>query len=206
MNKKDIALTVGGVLATMVVAYLIYKMQQRDAAAQASAAQASSDAAAQAATEAQEADYSGGYQYAQMLSQVTSPTITGTTADTTAAVSSSVNTATTGATGTSIDSSDIDDLMSQIINQFAGSITTPPSSDTVASMTIPTLGNGSTNTTSSLLDIPTTAQAAAAQAASSVPAITTLYSTSAGYPVSMETGAAVSSHPVTAHPIVTTGN
>ena len=43
MNKKDIALTVGGVLATMVLAYLLYQHQQTAAAA------AASDAAANAA-------------------------------------------------------------------------------------------------------------------------------------------------------------
>lgn len=40
MNKKDIALTVGGILATMVVSYLIYQMEQRNAAAAAANAAA----------------------------------------------------------------------------------------------------------------------------------------------------------------------
>lgn len=45
MNKKDVALTVGGILATMAVSYLVYRMQKKDAAA----AAANQDAAAQAA-------------------------------------------------------------------------------------------------------------------------------------------------------------
>jgi hypothetical protein len=47
LNKKDIALTVGGVLATMVLAWLLYRLQQRDSAtAAATAAQDQSTAAA----------------------------------------------------------------------------------------------------------------------------------------------------------------
>lgn len=47
MNKKDIALTVGGVVATMILAWLLYRLQKRDSAAAAAAAQQqSSDAQA----------------------------------------------------------------------------------------------------------------------------------------------------------------
>lgn len=54
MNKKDIALTVGGIIASMVVAYLIFKMEQKDSAANL----ASQELAAQnAATAAQNSQY-----------------------------------------------------------------------------------------------------------------------------------------------------
>jgi hypothetical protein len=199
MNKKDIALTVLGVLATMVVAYLIYKMQQRDAAAAAAASQDDSAAQAQAEQQAQEADASASYQYASLLSQVGSGVnLTGTTNSTTAAVSSSGDTATTGATGTSIDSSDINDLMSQIINDFAGSITSSTATpQTVASMIIPTWTGVTSN---DLSGIPVTAQQAAAAAQSM-----TAYSTAGSFPASLESSSTLSSHPVQAHPIVSTG-
>ena len=204
MNKKDIALTVGGVLATMVVAYLIYKMQQRDAAAAAASVQDDSEAAAVAAQQAQEAQYSAAWQAEQTFPQVTTPTITGaiSTTDTPASVDTSAATATTGATGTTIDSTDIDTLLNNIIAGFAPSITSQGATpETVASMTIPTIAGVQA---SALTGIPLTAQDAAAEAA--VPAITTSYSTLANFPSSMTTGSTVTSHPVTSHPIVTQGN
>jgi multidrug efflux pump subunit AcrA (membrane-fusion protein) len=203
MNKKDIALTVGGVLATMVVAYLIYKMQQRDAAATAAAAQSNSDAAAVAAEQSQEADASANYQYSALLSSVgTGVNLTGSTTNTTAAVASSGATADTGATGTTIDSSDIDNLMSQIISTFAGSINSQGNTaETVASMTIPTIAGVSA---SDLTGIPTSAAAALANANENVSSLTILPSTSS-FLGAMQSNPTVSSHPVTAHPIVSQG-
>ena len=196
MSRKDIALTVGGVLATMVVAYLIYKMQQRDAAA----AAASSSAASSSGEAYQDGDMSA-LEYAALLSQAVGP-MTGVVSNTTGTVSSSADTATTGATGTSIDASDTNDLLSEIIADFAGSITTPGgnNSQTVASMTIPTLtGAGGLD----LSDVPVTAgQANAGAAASLAPAGTTILNSRAPYMASMQSSADVSSHPVAQHPIV----
>jgi hypothetical protein len=47
MDRKDIALTVGGVIASAGVAFLIYRLQQRDAAQNAAAISASQDNTAQ---------------------------------------------------------------------------------------------------------------------------------------------------------------
>ena len=195
MSRKDIALTVGGVLATMVVAYLIYKMQQRDAVAAASSSAASSSG------EAYQVDGdTSALEYAALLSQVAGP-MTGVVSNVTGAVSSSADTATTGATGTSIDSSDVNDLMSQIIADFAGSITSSSSTpETVASMTIPNLtGAGA----SDLSNVPVTAgQANAGAAASLSPAGTTIVNSQAPFMASMQSSAIVSSHPVAQHPVV----
>lgn len=201
MNKKDIALTVGGVLATMVVAYLIYKMQQRDAAAAAAQNEDATDEAAQNAASAEQADASASYQYASLLSQVTTPNITGTVNNTAAAVATSATTATTGDDGTTYDTTDINKLLGQIIDDYAGPLMPSSTTSSVASMTIPTIaGLGA----SDLSGIPITAAAAAADAA--VPAITTIDNTAAYYPSNMESSWSVSSHPVQAHPIVTSGS
>lgn len=173
MNKKDIALTVGGVVATMALAYLFYRMQQRDAAANAAATQAAADAATQAAAQAQqaqEAQASGAYQeLAAYYPSVSTPSITGTTTTTDAAstVTTSASTADNGDTGTTIDSTGIDNLLSQIINDFAGSITTQGAQpETVASMTIPTITSVSGD---DLSGIPITAQQAQEQAPTPTP-------------------------------------
>ena len=52
MNRKDIALSVGGTLASMALAYLLWRIQQKDAAQ--AAANASATATQQAATAAQD--------------------------------------------------------------------------------------------------------------------------------------------------------
>jgi hypothetical protein len=196
MTRKDIALTVGGVLATMVVAYLIYKMQQRDAAAAAAAQPASSTGDAY-----QVNGDTTAMEYAALLSGVAGP-LTGTMSNTTGAVASSGSTADTGATGTSIDYSDGSDLLREVIAAYADSFTTQSSNpQTVASMTIPTLAGAGA---SDIADIPVTAGQANAGASASLfsPAGTSIVNSTAPYMASMQSSAAVSSHPVAEHPIV----
>jgi hypothetical protein len=223
MNTKDIALTVGGVLATMVVAYLIYKMQQRDAAAAAAAASSAADtAAAYSASEA-----GGGYdEYAAAIASIQSPVTTGTST-TPANVSSSADTATTGDSGTSVSGEDGFSLIAQVLNDYASSLAPGPAAPgpaafdltgsplDLATLTIPTIG-GAPST--ALANIPVTAADAAVQAA--VPGMddytaigemldpvtgrVTSFS-NANFPPSMLTSYAMSSHPVTAHPITSTG-
>lgn len=86
MTKKDIALSVGGVLASCVVSYLLYKMEQRDSAV--TAANAAATAAADAANQQQEEE-----QQAEYLSEL--PTISGSTADSTTEGISDISAGTT---------------------------------------------------------------------------------------------------------------
>jgi len=168
MDKKDIALTVGGVVATMALAYLFYKLQQRDSAAAAAATQAAADEATQAAQQAQLAQSSAAYQEqatAAYYPSVSTPSLTGTgsDADLSSSVTTSSGTADQGDTGTTIDSTGIDNLLSQIISTFAGSLTSGGTApETVASMTIPTITSVSGT---DLSGIPVTAQQAAQEAA-----------------------------------------
>lgn len=201
MNKKDIALTVAGVLATMVVAYLIYKMQQRDAAAAAAGASADQVTSEQAAI-ASMSDQLNAYQFAESLPQITTPSVTGVTTNTSASVSSSSDTADLGAY---VDSTDINQLLGSIIQAFGGNLASSQATPAeLSTLQIPSV-TGVQET--ALSGVPVTAQQAAAQAIlTAAPSITTLTSDSAAYPIAMQTGAGVSSHPVTAHPIVTTGS
>ena len=207
MNRKDIALTVGGVIATMALAYLFYKLQQRDAAA----------AAATAATNAAAADTSGlvatdpnaqYYQeaaYAQSLPSISIPNL-GSSVDTSAA------TAATGITSTgnsSTSATDPDNLISQVIAAYAGNNTSNP--NLLPTYTI------SDPYSAAIASIPTTAAQATAGTAtggngssgSNTGNIGIFPGGSPGgvlsYPASMVSDSSVTSHPVTAHPIVTTG-
>ena len=141
----------------MVLAYLLYRLQQRDTAAAAAANQVDPATAEQSQLE----DASSAYQYASLLSMAGSTPLTGATGTVISSVDTSGATGATGATGTTIDVSDTNNLMAQIINDFAGSITAQSSTQpTVASMTIPTLGGVSS---SDLTGIPVTAEQAAAE-------------------------------------------
>lgn len=194
MNKKDIALSVGGVVATMVLAYLLYRLQQRDAAAAAAAAQQS--AADAAITEQDNVAYQADPYNAAISALSGSPSLTGTVTNTSPAVASSGVTADTGSNGTGLDQNDtsFDNLFAGIMQTFGGAITAQASTpESVASMTIPQFTGLSSNV---LNNIPVTAAEAAAPAA---PGIS--YDAS-NVPAEMFTGYAVSSHPVTAHPIL----
>lgn len=156
MDRKDIALTVGGVLATMVVAYLIYVRQQKDAAA---TAQAAADAEAQA-EQNQEAQYSAGYQYSEQMPSFSTPSISlpsTSTSSTSSTVDTSASTAATGDVGTVDENS----LLSQIIGDFSSAITNPGNTtNEFSSMILPT-SIGGDNSNAVLSGIPTTATDAA---------------------------------------------
>ena len=141
MNKKDIALTVGGVLATMVLAYLLYRHQQT-AAAQAALDAAANDAQAQADQ----------YQQEQYLSQLPSTNSYGGTS--TLATSNEGTADTTASNGTSPDAA-TETLLSSIIAAFAGSINTGTPGSTSNASLIPTIDSGGGT---SLVSVPTTAQ------------------------------------------------
>ena len=150
MNKKDIALTVGGTLATMVLAYLLYQHQQASAAA----AAANSDAAQQAAYDEQA-------QQEQYLSQLPS-----TSATTSLDTSNEGTTDTTSSTGTD-SSATTDGLLSSIISAFAGSINQSTPGSTVNASLIPTINSG---VNLNLTDVPTTASQVLAAANAGAPA------------------------------------
>jgi hypothetical protein len=215
MNKKDIALTTGGVLATMALAYMFYRLQQRDqAAAAAISAQAQADEAA--AVPAADS-FNVQNLYAESLSSLATPAtssvVTGTTTNVPASVASS---AATSDLGFSYDSTATQHVLESIVAAFPAISAATADPGALELMQIPTIGSGVTQ--SSLNGIPLTAQEAAAQSLiTSDPTTTTVPVFFAGgsgsnfnigigtasYSPSMETNWRVSSHPVTPHPIVT---
>lgn len=225
MNKKDIALTTGGVLATMALAYMFYRLQQRDAAA---AAASSAAAADQAATVPNSDAFNVQNLYAESLASLgtpaTSSVVTGTTANVPASVASSQAVADLGF---SYDSTSQQQLLSNIVAAFPAISASSADPAALDLMTIPTIGSGVTQ--SSLNGIPLTAQEAAAQSLitsdptlSTVPVFTynggelpvgiaagslpvSIGVSTANFPPSMQSNWQVSSHPVTAHPIVSIG-
>jgi hypothetical protein len=150
MNKKDIALTVGGVLASFALAYLLYRLQQRDAAINAANAAAS----AQASQDAQNTQIAN---ETSLESQLPTLNISGgnSTALSTAIDGSSDSSASAGATT----EASFNSLLSNIIADFAPSITTQPNMSENPNI-IPTVGNSGL----SLISIPTSAAAALAGA------------------------------------------
>jgi hypothetical protein len=149
MNKKDIALTVGGVISTMVFAYLLYRLQQRDAATAAAAAAVAASASSDSYSSQQVGEYS-------LASQL--PTISVSSLDT----SNEGSTDTTGGTSTDASASS-DTLLSNIIASFAGAINGSNNGASVNASIIPTL---TSNPSQSLTNIPTTVQGAQAGVAS----------------------------------------
>jgi type II secretory pathway pseudopilin PulG len=205
MQRGDIALTVGGVLATMVLAYLLYRLERGDRAkAQAQAAQSAADEA----TDAQYAatNYSPGlnaYQYDEVQPQAQTPLITGVTNNTTSTVTSSSN---TSDLGSYIDSTSVNHLLSDVVAAFSGGGDVHPSfsPQELEALSVPAI-TGVAQT--ALSGVPVTAQDAAAQAMLAItPAITTASSSSAAFPDAMLSSIYVSSHPVQPHPITHTGS
>lgn len=136
MNKKDIALTVGGVLATMVLAYLLYRLQQRDAAT--SAANAAADQQTQVSQANQQESY---------LAQLPSISSGVSGGGGTLATSNEGVSDTTASSGSHADAA-TETLLSNIIADFAGSINqTQPGASTNASL-IPTTTTSSLNLSS----------------------------------------------------------
>lgn len=110
MKKEDIALTVGGILASIAVSYLIYRLEQNNAATNAA------NAAAQAQAE-ETAQASAAYQQQSLLASVGSSAAsvgsssTTTTYDPTAASSTDVTASTSNGAG-------LDPNLESIISAF----------------------------------------------------------------------------------------
>jgi hypothetical protein len=144
MNRKDIALTVAGVLATMSLAYLFYRQQTAAAAAQ-------NVNDPNYYTNEGLYDASMAYQYASQLPSLSVPTISSTSS--TSALASQVDTsASTGATGNE-PGTDTTGLLSQIIAAYHDEFGPSASAD-FSSLVIPTLDAPPSITTTG---IPTTA-------------------------------------------------
>jgi len=124
MNRKDIALTVGGIIASFALTYLIYRLQQRDAAANAAAAAAAAtDAAAQ---ETQENDYLGSYESGGGNGTGLVDTYSADTA----------------ASTTSTTPTQSNDLISQVLSAFTAQQGSNTDTTTPASLLIPTVQVG----------------------------------------------------------------
>jgi hypothetical protein len=195
MNKKDIALTAGGTVATMLLSWLFYRRQRDQAAAQAQATtdQAAQDATATAATDPYNT------QLAQEWLQAGSLASSASSGTTTAAPSSASS---LDLGGNLVDTSEANQLIANIVAAYTPTPATASSLDLggpldlasitpeqLAAMTIPAI-TGTVQTATG--NIPTTAQDAAAQAMLAV--APTLYN------FAMDSSDQVSSHPVDAHP------
>lgn len=164
MRPADIALTVSGVIATMALAFFIYREQQKSAAAVLAATQAAPDYQTQGLYDASMA-----YQYTSQLPSVSVPAIS---TSQTANVDTSSSTAATGNT----DTTDIDSIFSQILSTFHDAVATssggaqtstpPPASVDFSDYSIPLLDIQPVISTAG---IPTTASDAQQQAEAMLP-------------------------------------
>ena len=146
MNRKDIALTVAGVLATMALAYLFYRQQQTAAAASAPAAQDVNDP--NYYNDYGDPNYA--YQYAgSAASSIPTVSVPTYTADSSSTVDTSASTA-AGIQAPTDDNS----LLSQIIAAYHGDSTSTNSSVDFSSLAIPT---ASVQPTVTVSNIPQTA-------------------------------------------------
>lgn len=189
MNRKDIALTVGGVLATMVLAYMFYRHQEQQAAATAAPASSVDDGSGLA-------DALAYYQVTAGASS--SAAVSVPTLDTSSISSSAPSTSSAAA----IDP-DTASLLSQIISAYG-----PPVSQTSANLLIPTLNPSAP---SALASVPTSAGDAINQAVASLPGPVyggeikntlgpiMMVDNSTG--LSTAASSAFTSHPVNLHPL-----
>jgi hypothetical protein len=154
MNRKDIALTVTGIVATMALAYLFYRQQQQSAAAaaatQVSTAQDVTDPNYYT-TQGDLYDASLAYQASQIAS-LSTPTVSSTSSTSTLAPSVDTS-ASTAATGNPPDS-DTENLLSQILAGYYSTQNASSASQDFSSLEIPTLNAPPSITTTG---IPTTA-------------------------------------------------
>jgi hypothetical protein len=179
MRAGDVALTVGGILATMALAYLLYRQQQKSAGGGA-AVQDVTDP--NYYTDQGLYDSSMTYQYASQLSSLSVPTVSSTSS--TSSVASQVDTSSsTAATGNPPDS-DVYNLLANILAEYHTSNAGDYGEADLSSLTIPVLNVQPIETTTG---IPTTAADALTSAQNMLP-------TSASDDPS--------SHPVIASPIV----
>jgi hypothetical protein len=250
MDRENIALTVGGVMATMALAYWFFLKQQRDAAAAASSAQADAIAASDSSPAAD--PYNNQLTEEWLASNLTSASgvaLTGLSSNTAASVSTSAAVSDLGAP---YDSTDTAHLLSDIVANYSGAPSSSlnlggASSFDLGAFDLGGAGNFNPGAAGSLkLDsaamatvtlpelpgvvqtatgnIPVSAADAIAQAElalspSSSSAIYAPVDSSPWGPInalnggqsfnsflaSMQSGAGVTSHPVSAHPIVTVG-
>jgi hypothetical protein len=245
MDRENIALTVGGVLATMALAYWFYLKQQSDAAAS-SAAQADAIAAEDSAPASDPYNTNLTQEWlASSLTNASGAALTGLSSNTAASVATSSAVSDLGA---SYDSTDTAHMLSDIVAHYsgapsssfdlsafdvgsfgsaaafnvgsAGSLTPGPAS-TLSAITVPAIA-GVTQTATG--NIPVSAADAIAQAELALspstsspiyaPLDTPPQAGGANYYVplnfssflaSLQSSASLSSHPVTAHPIVGIG-
>lgn len=151
LDKKEIALSVFGVLAGLTLTYLLYRLQQRDSAASASTADANAAAVAAQDEQNQEAQNSQEYQLSESLPSVSVPSIS-TGSVVSSSTSSNVDTSGATADNGSGSGNDINSLLSTIIADYGGQNTTS-SSPTIANLVLPSIND---TTGGSLNDIPTT--------------------------------------------------
>jgi hypothetical protein len=197
MSDKDIALTVGGILATMILAYMLWKRQQDSAAAPAPAVDASVDATDQAATMAY---YSQQAQASYSLPQISVPSIGAASVDT----SSTAAPVDSSSSAAPVDVS-AEDLIAQIVAAYSPT-NIPPAALPPAMAVIPPSQDPS------IAAVPTTAADAIQQSTAAL-APDSVVSTAIGMPGVLDYSAfnpqqsspLTTSHPVTAHPITTTG-
>lgn len=207
MNRKDIALTVVGVLATAGLTYLLYRKQQSDSAAATAAASTSSDVTDPNYYGDQGGLYDESVAY-QMGAQsaITVPSLSSTGTSSTDASSSVDTSATTASTGNE-PTTDANDLISQIIQAYAAG--TPSSSSTnqyqqtdFSGLSIPT---ATVTPSVAITGIPTTAAQAAQDAENMLGINGSLTSSTGAVNPPSITPVATTSRP-TAHPIVGVGN
>lgn len=147
MTKKDIALSVGGVLATMVLAYLLYRLQQRDSAASAAAA-------AEAQTQAE-------MNTEDVYSLLSTPSYGGATEAYSSPSISDISTSPelNSSGDTENDNGAGDSVISQLLGDLTSTLTTGSPNNNI----IPTLNSTSNNALTST-SVPTSAGAALNQA------------------------------------------
>lgn len=165
MTKKDVALTVGGILATMVLAYIFYKRQQEQASTAASNDQGQS---AMDVTNPDFADqdalYSSAFQYmyGSQLASLSTPTTSSTAS--TSTTTDAVDTSAATASGTG-EGSQMQTVLSNFFNEYMQNNQQNNQSADLSSLMIPALTMSSGLDTS---DIPVTAAQAAAGANSAL--------------------------------------
>ena len=240
MNREDIALTVGGVLATMALAYMFYRMQQRDAAAASSAADAIAAQDSAPAADPYNTNLTEEW-LASNLTAANGAALTGLSSNTAAGETTSSQVADLGAT---FDATDTAHMLSDIVASYSGAPSSSLGSPTLGSygdaaafnvgsaasldltpaqlstITVPAIA-GVTQTATG--NIPVSAADAIAQAELALspstsspiygpidtppaPTISYVPLNLSSFLGSMQSSPGVSSHPVTAHPIVSTGS
>jgi hypothetical protein len=121
MDRENIALTVGGVLATMALAYMFYRRQQSDAAQASSAAQADAIAAQDSSPAADPYNTNLTEEWlASSLTAASGAAITGLSSNTAAGVATSSAVSDLGA---SYDATDTAHMLSDIVAAYSGAPT-----------------------------------------------------------------------------------